>query len=291
GYLRTAYTYSPYGKVTAEGDVEQAILWSSEFNDNELGLVYYNYRHYNPMGGRWIGRDLIAEQSHSHLYIYSFNNCVLNTDLHGLMYLKTNGVPKIIVHNSSERRGPGIVATTSKFILKDAPKIGNCKIYYDKTKNKYFITYPSVSYVPVIHFYKINSANAKSIDDPIPDSIYNTYRKHEMVHVEILSRNWNILVDELSLLKEGICSKKEAETAIELAEQIYIIRYYISQLENNDFDWRDYGYNSDNQIKLSIISSNQQAKSNIANAISKISSNSYAQKNGYDYSSLRYELI
>ena len=207
------------------------------------------------------------------------------------MYLKTNGVPKIIVHNSSERRGPGIVATTSKFILEDAPKIGNCKLDYDKTKNKYFITYLSVSYVPVIHFYKINSANAKSIDDPIPDSIYNTYRKHEMVHVEILSRNWNILVDELSLLKEGICSKKEAETAIELAEQIYIVRYYISQLENNDFDWRDYGHNSDNQIKLSIISSNQEAKSNIANAISKISSNSYAQKNGYDYSSLRYELI
>jgi len=59
GYIRTAYTYSPYGQVTAEGDVEQAIQWSSEFNDTELGLVYYNYRHYNPEDGRWTGRDII----------------------------------------------------------------------------------------------------------------------------------------------------------------------------------------------------------------------------------------
>ena len=35
GYIRTAYTYTPYGQVTAEGDVEQNIQWSSEFNDTE----------------------------------------------------------------------------------------------------------------------------------------------------------------------------------------------------------------------------------------------------------------
>jgi YD repeat-containing protein len=51
GYLRTAYTYTPYGEVTAEGDVTQPIQWSSEYNDEELGLVYYNYRHLNPLDG------------------------------------------------------------------------------------------------------------------------------------------------------------------------------------------------------------------------------------------------
>ena len=51
GYIRTAYTYSPYGQVSSTGDVEQTIQWSSEYNDTELGLVYYNYRHYNPVGG------------------------------------------------------------------------------------------------------------------------------------------------------------------------------------------------------------------------------------------------
>ena len=42
GYIRTAYNYSPYGQVSSTGDVEQPIQWSSEFNDTELGLVYYN---------------------------------------------------------------------------------------------------------------------------------------------------------------------------------------------------------------------------------------------------------
>jgi len=25
--------------------------------DDELGLIYYNYRHLNPRDGRWISRD------------------------------------------------------------------------------------------------------------------------------------------------------------------------------------------------------------------------------------------
>ena len=59
GYIRNAYTYSPYGQVSSTGDVEQTIQWSSEYNDTELSLVYYNYRHYNPVDGRWIGRDKV----------------------------------------------------------------------------------------------------------------------------------------------------------------------------------------------------------------------------------------
>ncbi len=57
GCIKTAYTYTPHGRVTASGSVGQPIQWSSEYNDSELGLVYYNYRHYNPADGRWTGRD------------------------------------------------------------------------------------------------------------------------------------------------------------------------------------------------------------------------------------------
>ena len=98
GYIRTAYTYAPYGQVSEEGDVEQSprglgggldkprsefapqgragngvpasqpIQWSSEFNDTELGPIYYNYRHYNPVDGRWTGRDMIDSPL---MYIYT----------------------------------------------------------------------------------------------------------------------------------------------------------------------------------------------------------------------------
>ena len=57
GYIRTNYSYSPYGEVFISGDVTQPIQWSSEYEDPEISIVYYNYRYYNPIEGRWTGRD------------------------------------------------------------------------------------------------------------------------------------------------------------------------------------------------------------------------------------------
>lgn len=81
GYLQiTAYTYTPYGEVTATGDVEQPIQWSSEYNDAELALVYYNYRHYNPVDGRWMGRDPLNESTDKLLYGYVKENPLVYID-------------------------------------------------------------------------------------------------------------------------------------------------------------------------------------------------------------------
>ncbi|MGN0868288.1 MAG: RHS repeat domain-containing protein, partial [Akkermansia sp.] len=74
GYLRTAYTYTPYGENNASGDVEQFIQWSSEFNDAEFGLVYYNYIHYNPIHGRWISRDIIKGKDNANPYVMVYNS-------------------------------------------------------------------------------------------------------------------------------------------------------------------------------------------------------------------------
>ncbi len=82
GYIRTTYGYTPFGSVTANGDVTQPIQWSSEFDDEELGLVYYNYRHYNPRDGRWINRDLIGERGGMNLYGFVRNG--VGIDIKGL---------------------------------------------------------------------------------------------------------------------------------------------------------------------------------------------------------------
>ena len=87
GYIRTAYTYAPYGEVTSEGDVTQSIQWSSEFNDTELALVYYNFRHYNPVDGRWMERDPFTNNnSYKHLYVF-VNNKMYVSDILGLRSL------------------------------------------------------------------------------------------------------------------------------------------------------------------------------------------------------------
>lgn len=69
GYIRTAYTYTPYGEVSTSGDVTQPVQWSSEYNDIESNLIYYNYRYYNAIDGRWIGKDLIGEKDHNNLHV------------------------------------------------------------------------------------------------------------------------------------------------------------------------------------------------------------------------------
>ena len=40
--------------------------------DDELELVYYNYRHLNPLDGRWISRDPIAENGGEKLIWFCF---------------------------------------------------------------------------------------------------------------------------------------------------------------------------------------------------------------------------
>ncbi len=84
GYIRTAYTYTPYGSVTMSGDLIQPIQWSSEYHDTELALVCYNYRHYNPTDGRWLGRDRITFTISENTYNYATNNSLHLFDILGL---------------------------------------------------------------------------------------------------------------------------------------------------------------------------------------------------------------
>jgi RHS repeat-associated protein len=85
GYIKTAYTYSPYGLVTSTGSVTQPIQWSCEYHDTDLALVYYNYRHCNPLDGRWCGRDLARISEVESLYCYIQNAPVANHDINGLI--------------------------------------------------------------------------------------------------------------------------------------------------------------------------------------------------------------
>ena len=58
------FEYSPFGKIISENrsmPEKFAFRFSSEYNDSETGLVYYNYRYYDADMGRWINRDPIGE--------------------------------------------------------------------------------------------------------------------------------------------------------------------------------------------------------------------------------------
>ena len=84
---RALYEYRPYGGlVTSEGNMaqENKFRFSCEYMDDELGLIYYNYRHLNPHDGRWISRDPIKEEGGWNLFAFVGNSPIHVNDNKGL---------------------------------------------------------------------------------------------------------------------------------------------------------------------------------------------------------------
>ena len=89
---RALYEYRPYGGlITSEGNMaqENKFRFSCEYMDDELGLIYYNYRPLNPRDGRWISRDPIMEQGGWNLFAFVGNNGVNRWDYLGEFYKGT----------------------------------------------------------------------------------------------------------------------------------------------------------------------------------------------------------
>jgi len=59
--------------------------FSSEYADDETGLVYYNYRYYSPELGRWVKRDIIEEKGWLNVYGFVHNSPSLLLDVNGLL--------------------------------------------------------------------------------------------------------------------------------------------------------------------------------------------------------------
>ncbi len=86
GGIVAHYEYSPFGSLTkVSGDYadRNPFRFSSEYFDEETGLIYYNYRYYNPELGRWISRDPIEEQGGYNLYGMIGNNPLYGWDMLG----------------------------------------------------------------------------------------------------------------------------------------------------------------------------------------------------------------
>ena len=86
GETAAHYDYSAFGKtLIAAGFLRNRnpFRFSSEYVDDATGLTYYNWRHYDPVHGRWISEDPIGEKGGLNLYGFSNNNGVSNFDING----------------------------------------------------------------------------------------------------------------------------------------------------------------------------------------------------------------
>ena len=61
--------------------------FSTKYEDVETGLLYYGYRYYDPVTGRWPSRDPIEERGGINLYSFGPNSSVNGYDYLGMDWL------------------------------------------------------------------------------------------------------------------------------------------------------------------------------------------------------------
>ena len=132
GYIATTYTYSPYGSVTATGNVIQPIQWSSEVWDSELGMVYYNWRYYSPKSGRWESRDFL-ESSSSYEYIENTPHYAI--DIIGnyskeIIGSKPKDPTTALNHNNQDSKPVSVLAAVGNLDSSELPT-ESMKVKYD----------------------------------------------------------------------------------------------------------------------------------------------------------------
>ena len=75
--LVNSYEYGPFGQLVAKSEsVEMPYQFNTKYTDEETGLVYYGFRFYNPVDGRWLNRDPIGVNGGINLYNSNSNNMV-----------------------------------------------------------------------------------------------------------------------------------------------------------------------------------------------------------------------
>jgi RHS repeat-associated protein len=76
--------YDAFGNtVVSEGASPSAFGFSTKTQDNETALYYYGYRFYDPLTGRWLGRDPLGEEGGTNLYAFLSNDGGNKTDYLG----------------------------------------------------------------------------------------------------------------------------------------------------------------------------------------------------------------
>ncbi len=83
GDVAAHYEYAPFGALTvSRGASAASNPWhfSSEYAEDDTATVYYNYRHYEPVMGRWMSRDPIDEDGGCCLYAFASNMSISRTD-------------------------------------------------------------------------------------------------------------------------------------------------------------------------------------------------------------------
>ena len=112
GTISAHYEYAPFGEVIISSGglaFTNPFRFSSEYADDTIALVYYNYRHYEPVTGRWLQRDPTGEDASMSIYCFLYND-IGEYDVYGM---RTSDKNKNIVCNDNSVGAIRAVSETS----------------------------------------------------------------------------------------------------------------------------------------------------------------------------------
>jgi RHS repeat-associated protein len=93
--MMAAYKYGPFGEDRGrQGPIEASrfpFRWSTKYADEETGLVYYGYRYYSPVIGRWTSNDPLDEHDGPNRAAFVGNDPVSAMDSFGLFHSRWHG--------------------------------------------------------------------------------------------------------------------------------------------------------------------------------------------------------
>jgi len=113
--------YDPFGNVVTEaGSFDERRIsfgFSTKYQDVETGLLYYGYRYYDPVTGRWPSRDPFGEKGGMNLYGMIGNDAVNQVDRLGLSLCVTTDAGVNLFFLDDKKNG--LTTKTVKEIYKD----------------------------------------------------------------------------------------------------------------------------------------------------------------------------
>ena len=188
GSISSTYIYTPFGKVSASGVLLQPIQWSSEVWDEEMGLVYYNWRYYNSVDGRWTGRDKLQEQENI-LYNYCNNAALYKNDYLGASVIHRISATNEMIENNIdmiESMKDEITLEYSAFSLQGAwnsevnTSLPECPDYYKIAIHGLSFDVRGIASLPTailakVHFlvyYETNSCHINFLSLRLMDTAY-----------------------------------------------------------------------------------------------------------------------
>jgi len=95
------YEYDPFGNpLKSHGSIikTNSFKFSTKYQDDDTGILYYGYRYYNPGTGKWLSKDPIGENGGINIYIHSYNDVANNIDWLGLWSIERKGQARAIAY-------------------------------------------------------------------------------------------------------------------------------------------------------------------------------------------------